>query len=387
MRTASLKGTHDLIEVIPEVAPRIALIINDVVPLQLAHNILGLELEGGLAHVTLRHKPTEGTLGDKESDLIVSVNPSGVRQVLHTEIGDSPNERLDQHREALSIDRVEAQRLLVDSQLDTTIRIVDEGVFLQRITHTLIITRDERKLFGLETGFVTEGLGLLRTRDKHGILTRTITEVFRREVIAHIVGQRNEELMATRGRRHSTKEVDRDLIITTRKDLTKTGRARVENRLHAREGKKLGADISGINRLDSVLKVLLSNTISVQHREAALVDAHRRTLTTQDFERGRELGLAELSSNTDGAARSVLQATKHGGNETLVSDQTARNERLDLFTSVVGGGPTLHEIGVGIIEGNVTNHVVTEDSNLSGNGLRIVGGNQSTSRRKRHFSS
>lgn len=360
MRTAGLDSALDLVEVITEVTERIALIVDDVPPKKLTHRELRLPLKGTFTNIALRNETTERTLGDKEANLIQRGFPCWIGKVLVSIVRSRLDERLDQHGESTSINRVEAKGLLVDSQLDAAIRIINEGVFLQRITNALVVTSNEGKKLLLETGLIAQGLGLVGRADEYKVLASSVTEELGGEVVAHVVAQRHKELVGNGSGRNAALEVDRNLVVTTTQHLAKLGGIRVKNSLYAGLNKELVAVVRRHQRLDTILKVLTRYIEGLNNGVTSLLNADGWTLAAHVLKAGRELGLTKfsrLASNTARADRHV----EYGLDKALVSNHTASNEGFDGVTRIGLRGSAVEYIGVGIVQGNESDDFIAEN--------------------------
>jgi len=385
MGTTGLEGANDLVDVEAEVTPHIADIVLLVMPVKFTHNELRVELERALTNKPLGNKAAERALRDEEANFVFSIHPIRIGRILNTIVGNGADEGFEENREARAINRIEAKGLLVDGQLDTTIRVINEGVFLQFILSTLVITSNQRKEVGFNTGFITEDFDLGGRGDEHEVLTSAITEELRREVIAHIVREGYKELVANRGGGDTAEEVNRNLIVTTSEDLTEGGRTILEDSLNAGKGEKLGANVRSIKGLNGILKILLSNTIRVDNSVAGLIEADGRTLTTQRFELGSKHGLTELSFRAYGAA-SINRGIKARVREALVSNHTVSNKSPNLFTHVIRGGAAVNGVGIRVIKGDIASSLVTKNRDLRSNTRRIIVRVKRTSGWKSHES-
>jgi hypothetical protein len=384
MRTTGLEGPDELILVETEVTPHVTGVVLDVVPIKLAHHKLGIKLEGTFTNEPLRNEATEGALGDQEAHFVTGVDPLGVGGVFDTVISDSANQGLDKDREAVTVNFVEAEGLLVNGELDATVRIVDEGIALERITHTLIVTGHEGQKLLLQTSLVTEGFSLIGRANEDHKLASTITEVFRGEVVAHVVAQGHKELMGDRGGRKATEEVDSNLIVAAGKQLTEVGGISPKDRLDAGEVEELRTNVSRVKGLDGILKILLSNTIRVQNSITALVQADRRTLTAKGLKLGREDGLTELGLGAYRTA-SLNRGIEGRVREALVGHLTVSNEGTDRLAHMVGSSATLNNVGVRIVKRNIAHGVGSKNRDLRSDTRRVVARCKSAISRKGHF--
>lgn len=371
MRAAGLERTDDLVDVETEVTPHVTDIVLLVMPVKLAHDELGIELERAFTHKPLGNKAAERALGDEEANFIVSIHPISIGSVLNTIVSNGADEGLDKDREAAGINRVEAEGLLVDSQLDATIRIINEGILLDFILSRFVVTSHQSKEVGFNTGFIAEDFDLSGRGDEHEVLTSTVTEELRREAVTHIVRECDEELMTHGGGGNTAKEVNGHLIVTTSKDLTEGGRTILEDRFDTREGQELRANVGSIKGLNGVLKVLLGNAIRVDDRVTGLIQADGRTLTTEGFELGRKHGLTELGLGAYGAA-SINRGIKAGVREALVSHHTIGNERPNLFAHVIRRSATIYKVGIRVIQGDISDGLVPKNGDLRSNTRRII---------------
>jgi len=360
VRTASLDSALDLVKVVSEVTERIAGVVDDVPPQKLTHRELGFPLEGALTNIALRNETTECALGDKEANLIQRGFPCWIGEVLVAVVRSCLNERLDQNREARAIDRVEAEGLLVDSQLDAAIRIINEGVFLESITNALVVTRNEGKKLLLETGLIAQALGLIRRADEHKMLACTVTEELGGEVVAHVVGQRHKELVGNGSGRNAALEVDCNLVVTTAQHLAKLGCIRVKNSLYAGLNKELVAVVRRHQRLDTVLKVLASYVKGLNNGVTSLLNADGWTLAAHVLKAGRELGLTKFSRLAGNAARADRHV-EYGLNKALVGNYTASNEGFDGVTRIGLRGSAVEYIGVRIVQSNESDDFIAEN--------------------------
>ena len=130
MRTAGLEGADKLIKQLSCIAPLVTGVLA-VEPAQFTHDKLRIELSHTFAKETLRDEALEGALGHHEAYFILSSYPVWVGSVIDTIVGYRHNQRLNEVREARTINRVEAEGLLVDSELETTVRVIDEAIIHQ----------------------------------------------------------------------------------------------------------------------------------------------------------------------------------------------------------------------------------------------------------------
>ena len=366
MRAHGLDHTLNLIDELSEVLVLVAGDFRAVDELEVAHSKSGRELQITFTDIAAGGGTAEGALGEQEADFIESGLPRRIdNELARAMIGNSRNKRLDKHREAIAVNRIEAQRAGVDTHTQATEERL-EGVAPQRVLGISITAAHSSAEVSNRTGFVAEGIGLLATDNNTevGFSARVeLLDVI--EVIAKLIRKGEQRLERHRGSRETASEVRSNLILATGQTAI-NGATSLRDVLEAGIDKELGAVIRDHDILNAVLEALNHEVIALLNRNASTLHAEDLRLTTGSLELRGELGGAHLGLRAyfTTYGRGVF---KHRHSEGLAGIYTIRDEGFNGIASIRLNGAAKHHVGVRVVLGDVLDDFVTKLRNLVGN--------------------
>ena len=297
-RTDRAVSAGDLVAVEAGVLEQIRGVVLNVGPLEFAHSELGRELEGTFTREAFGDETLEGVFTHEEPDFVWRGGPARVDTAGIALRGSDRNERLNERGDA-SDDSRRTQGALVDAELDTTVRNRRfPRLTAQRGFSIFNTTRRESDKDFLDASLGTEFLDDVGTTDElvmhaSGAVLEHFTEeslaVVAGELVESLEGQTTDVGLSDVGERYI------DLGLTARKALRERYRTGVtSDKLHARAGVKIGADV-GVDKIKhQLLEGIFSGEIAATESGVAVFDGDTGTDTALGTKSIAVLGIGDL---------------------------------------------------------------------------------------------
>ena len=369
--------TLNLVDVLTEISVEIAIVVAEVRPFQLAHRELRGKAEGSLTDVLLRNKAFESLPGDDKSDLVVRSDPSRIAALSETVRDRGLIDRVDHRGNARGgINRVEAQRLLIDTKGEPAIphELVPGDALLAEVEGTC--GEIQQILFDVRiVADVLDGVGASQHLEELALLG---SEGLGKHLLAEEGADPVQGLEVQRAVRihaiASGREQGVDLLHVPGQVRGERLGA-VDRVLDTRLNEVLVADV-GVDQLqDGLLKGDLSLQVAPLECGPSLLDADAGARTTQGSKLELILGRTDLvRSSTDAAEVKVWDkcrgCKRRGGHGHFLDDRT--NDVRD-----VGDSSAINAVDVGTLAGKNLGDLTNDAVNILGSKV-LYGSNGDT---------
>ncbi len=292
MRADRLERTANLVDVLAEVAELVAIVVDHIVPLQLAHAQLRIELERTFAGIALGHEALEAIRRDEEGHLVEGLDPRRIAASGHSASGDDGDLGLDEVRDAVG-DGVEPERLRVATEPDAAIGTF-KPVAHDRLFADLVLAGHRIPHVLADVQLVAERIGDVRGPNELEHLAVILGRVRLGQHFLHEELAEEVHDIEAQGRvRQRVQERDVDLLGIAGKASRET-KVRVDVELHTGAEQELRPNVGVLDLENGLLHGLLGLQVTSLEGGTRLLDANPRALSAHGLKLVAILGRADL---------------------------------------------------------------------------------------------